>query len=208
MAGALNTLGHPATPLLFVLSGPSGVGKDSVLDQLKARHPDCHYAVTVTTRAPRDGESDGVPYYFRSRDEFQRMLGDGEFLEWAAVYDNFYGTPKFELRRAAAEARDIIVKVDVQGAASIKALVAEAILIFLAPESADDLTARLTARSTETPEQLAGRTEAVRRELEAMHGFDYVVVNRQGALQQAVEDIEAILRAERLRANPKVFTLP
>lgn len=203
----LNPLGYPTAPLLFVVSGPSGVGKDSVLERVKALHPEYHYAVTVTTRAPRVGESDGAPYHFRSSDDFQHMLAEGELLEWAKVYDNFYGTPKFELRQAAAEGRDIVVKVDIQGAASIKSLVPQAILIFVAPESPEELTSRLAARSTETPDQLASRTEAVRRELEAMRSFDYVVVNRDGALDQAVAGTVAILRAEKLRAMPKVFTL-
>jgi len=200
-------VGHPTTPLLFVVSGPSGVGKDSVLDLVKALHPEYHYAVTVTTRAPRPGERDGSPYHFRNADEFRRMLAEDELLEWATVYDNFYGTPKFELRRAAAAGRDIVVKVDIQGAASIKALVPQAILVFIAPESPEELTDRLAARSTETPEELASRAQAVRRELEAMDRFDYVVVNRTGALQQAVEDTVAILRAEKLRAAPRVFTV-
>lgn len=206
-AGHPNPLGSATTPLLFVVSGPSGVGKDSVLDQVKALHPEYHYAVTVTTRAMRTGEREGASYHFRSREDFQRMLAEGELLEWATVYDNFYGTPKFELRRAAAEGRDIVVKVDIQGAASIRALVPQAILVFIAPQSPQELTDRLATRSTETPEQLASRTEAVRRELEAMHSFDYVVVNRHGALGQAVADTVAILRAEKLRAAPRVFTL-
>lgn len=196
----------PASPLLFVVSGPSGVGKDALLVELRERHPEYHYVVTVTTRAPRAGEVDGVHYHFRSKQVFEEMRDAGEFLEWAEVYGgNYYGSPKFELRQARDEGKDVVVKVDVQGARSIRALVPEAVLLFIAPSSLAELDARLAGRRTETPEQLAVRLATAREEMDDRHWFDYVLVNRDNELDRTVDDAVAILRAEKLRVKPRVF---
>lgn len=197
----------PTSPMLFVFSGPSGVGKDTIVERLKPRHPEFHYAITVTTRPPRSGEKDEVDYHFRAMERFQNMKAAGEFLESAEVYGNWYGTPKFELQRAVEGGKDVVVKVDVQGAASIKRAVPEAILIFIAPESQTELSQRLAGRKTETPHEMTVRLETARRELESIREFDYVLVNRHGALAQTVEAVEAILKAEKLRVQPRVFHL-
>jgi guanylate kinase len=197
----------PGAPLLFVVSGPSGAGKDSVVDGLKARGAPCHYAITATTRAPRGSEVDGVHYHFRTTDAFRQMIDAGELLEWAQVYENFYGTPKFELREAAQRGQDVVVKVDVQGAASIKRALPQAILMFIAPGSVESLAERLGGRQTDTEHQRTVRLNAARAEMQAVDWFDYVIVNRDGRLDEAVAGAEAVLTAEKLRVHPRVFTL-
>ncbi len=196
----------PKGPLLFVFSGPSGVGKDSVVERL--RGPGRHFVVTVTTRAPRPGEQDGVHYHFRTREQFQHLLSHNELLEWAKVYDNFYGTPLFELRKAMQAGDDVVTRVDVQGAAAIKQKVPEAILIFIAPESFTDLESRLRDRATESTQDRNLRLETAPQELAAMAEFDYVLVNRAGSLDETVKSAEAVMLAEKLRAHPNVFRLP
>lgn len=199
---------RPAGPLLFVISGPSGVGKDSLVSELRRRDPSRHYVVTVTTRPRRPGETDGVHYHFRTREEFDRLAQQGEFLETAIVYENAYGTPKFELREALQRGQDVVVKVDIQGAASIRRAVPQAVLIFLAPDSLAELVDRLAQRNTESGADLRVRSEAAYHEMEAISSFDYVVVNADGQLDRAVADVEAIMRAEQLRVAPRVFSLP
>ncbi len=195
----------PNGPLLFVFSGPSGVGKDSVVERL--RGPGRHVVVTVTTRAPRPGEQDGVHYHFRTRAQFQQLLNHNELLEWARVYDNFYGTPLFELRKALQAGHDVVTRVDVQGAAAIKLKVPEAVLIFVAPQSFTDLESRLQDRATENAQDRNLRLETAPQEMAAMAEFDYVLVNRAGNLDETVKGAEAVMQAEKLRAHPNVFRL-
>ena len=191
-----------ASPLIFVVSGPSGVGKDSVVDQLKPRRPEIHYTITVTTRAPRVGEIDGVHYHFRTEEQFKTLQDDGELFEWAQVYSNFYGVPKFELRNAVARNQDVIVKVDVKGAATIKRLIPQAVLVFIAPYSLGELLQRHLRRRTESGWDLHTRMETARNEIEAMSAFDYVIVNKQGELVRAAATFEAIVTAEKSRSQP------
>jgi guanylate kinase len=198
----------PSSPLLFVFSGPAGVGKDTVFHKLKEREPNRHYVTTVTTRSPRAGETNGVHYHFRNREEFMQMHAAGEFIEWAEVYGNYYGTPVTELRAAYTRKLDVLMKVDVQGAAMIKRAIPEAVLIFIAPASYAELVPRLTGRKTETLQQREVRLEAARKELDARHQFDYVIVNRDGGLIRTIEEVELIMRAEKLRARPSVFSVP
>ena len=186
-------------PLLVVLSGPSGVGKDAVLERMRRLGSPYHFAVTATTRPMREGEREGEPYHFVPRPEFERMIAHGELLEWAEVYGNLYGVPRAQVERALSEERDVLVKVDVQGAMTIRGLVPDALLVFLAPPSMDELTRRLTSRGTEAEEAMKRRLREAEAEMEAAELFDHVVVNRRGRLNDAVRQIEALTADERHR---------
>jgi guanylate kinase len=197
----------PVQPLLFVLSGLSGVGKDSVLNGLKRSGYPLEFIVTVTTRARRPGERDGLPYRFVSGAAFQELIDTGQLLEWANVYDNRYGVPREPVRKALAEGKDVIVKVDVQGAVTIKKIVPQAVFIFLTASSLEELEPRLKGRRTETPEECELRLKTARRELEKLPLFDYLVVNRHGGLDRAVADVKAIIAAEKSRVHPREIRL-
>ena len=186
-------------PLLVVLSGPSGVGKDAVLERMRRLGSPYHFAVTATTRPMREGEREGEPYHFVPRPEFERMIAHGELLEWAEVYGNLYGVPRAQVERALSEERDVLVKVDVQGAMTIRGLVPDALLVFLAPPSMDELTRRLTSRGTEAEEAMKRRLREAEAEMKAAELFDHVVVNRRGRLNDAVRQIEALTADERHR---------
>jgi guanylate kinase len=188
-------------PRVFIISGPSGVGKDTAIEQLRERFPDAFFAVTATTRNRRPGEIDGVHYYFLTEQDFRERLAEGEFLESATVYGNLYGVLKGPVRAALARGQDVFVKVDVQGAAEIRRLMPTAIAIFLAPESAATLLQRLKHRKTDDPAQLMGRFATATRELGAAREFDYIVFNNQDRLEEALESIVAIVRAESNRCS-------
>ncbi|MDH5606367.1 MAG: guanylate kinase [Anaerolineae bacterium] len=187
---------HKHEPLLIVISGPSGVGKDSVVQSLKQRNQFLHFVITATSRAPRPEEVDGVDYFFVSNEEFQQMIKDDELLEHAVVYGEFKGIPKAQVRDALASGQDVIMRLDVQGASTIRALAPEAVLVFLTTTSEEELVQRLKARKTESPEKLKLRIETARQEYTRIEEFDYVVYNREGQLQQAVDVILAIIQAE------------
>jgi len=189
-------------PLAVVLSGPSGVGKDAVLTELKKSGYPLEYIVTVTTRPRRANEKDYVDYHFISETKFREMNEHQELLERANVYGNWYGVPKEPVKQALDKGRDVIVKVDVQGAAAIKKIMPQAILIFLISSSKDELSSRLKQRRTETSFDLDLRTKIAQEELKQLSLFDYIVVNKQGEVDQAVDDIKAIIRAEKCRAKP------
>ncbi len=194
-------------PLLIVLSGPSGVGKDAVLSSMKESSFPLYYTVTMTTRPQREGETSGVDYYFTSESNFQNMLERGEMLEWAKVYRNWYGVPKQQVRQALERGEDVIVKVDVQGATTIKKLLPRAILVFLAPPSIEEQEKRLKQRRTESAADLKLRLETFREEMKSLPLFDYIVVNRQGELALAVSQIKSIVAAEKCRVNPRQVEL-
>jgi guanylate kinase len=194
-------------PLLIVLSGPSGVGKDAVMTRMKERGIPMHYTVTATTRARRPAEVHGRDYFFIAEDEFKRFIAEDELLEWALVYGDYKGIPKQQVREAMSRGLDVLLRIDVQGAATIRRLAPEAVLIFLAPPSMEELTRRLRQRRTESEEALARRIEAARQEMGALDAFDYVVVNFEDRLDDAVERIVAILRAEKMRVRPRRVTL-
>lgn len=187
------------TPLLVVISGPSGVGKDAVIGRLRAAHPAARFTVTATTRPPRSRERDGDDYHFLSDDEYDRLVAEDGFLEHAAVYSHRYGVPKAQVREALARGQDVIVRVDVQGAATIKRLVPDAVLIFLAAASLEELEERLRRRNTEGRSDLRLRLDTARREMACQEDFDHVVINREGALDEAVSQILAIIEDERGR---------
>lgn len=190
--------------MLFVLSGSSGAGKDAVLARMKELGLSFHQVVTMTTRPRREAESDGVDYYFTTESEFHDMARRGQLLEWANVYGNWYGVPRRHVQQALEEGKDAVVRVDVQGAATIKSLVPGAVLIFLASESVDDYEQRLKKRNTESDADVKRRIHSVEEELKSLPLFDYVVVNRQGELDAAVSEIAAIMTAERCRVSPRL----
>jgi len=194
-------------PLLVVLSGPSGVGKDVLLNELRKSLPSLCFVTTVTTRAQRSNEKDMVHYNFVTQGKFQDMRRKGELLEYANVYGNWYGVPAFPVKQALESGQDTIVKVDVQGATTIKANIPGAILIMLAPSSIDDLMRRLNQRRTETPFDLELRVRTAKAELEKVKLFDYVVINRENGLDQAASEINAIIIAEKHRVISRKINL-
>jgi guanylate kinase len=187
--------------LLVVVSGPSGVGKDTIIEALRDLHgdPDYHYVVTCTTRAPRPGEIDGLSYHFLTADRFAALRDAGAFLEWAEVHGNWYATPRAEVRRALATGRDVILKIDVQGAAAVKATVSNALLVFVVPPSLEALFRRLRARATETARELEIRQANAAIELARAGDYDHVVVNEDGQVERTAERIAEIIRTERSR---------
>lgn len=189
----------PVSPLMVVLSGPSGVGKDATLNGLRDLDRQWSFVVTVTTRPKRPQEVEGIDYLFVGVERFQEMVARGEFLEHAEVYGNRYGSPKSQVRDAMAAGRDVIVKVDVQGSVSIKALAPDAIFIFLVPPSLAELEQRLRARATETGRDLKVRNEIAVQEMESLASFDYRVVNHDGRLDETVAAIDSIIKAEKSR---------
>jgi guanylate kinase len=190
-------------PLLIVLSGPSGAGKDTVINRMKALAYPLHYIVTVTTRRKRAGEKDGVDYYFVSEARFREMSQQGELLECAQVYGNWYGTPRGPVRLALSQGQDVIIKTDVQGAATIKRLVPQAVFIFLVPPSLKELEKRLRERNTENHFDLELRLRTARAEMEQLPNFDYVVVNQDDGLEQVVSCVISIITAEKCRGKQR-----
>ena len=190
-------------PLLVIISGPSGAGKDSVVKRMKELGYPFHFVITATTRLPRQGEQDGVDYFFLSDQEFQDLIDKDELLEHALVYGEHKGVPKQQVRQALASGMDVVMRVDVQGAATVRGLVPDAILVFLIPDSEEGMLQRLRSRKTETDATLQRRVATMREELKRIKEFDYVVVNRDGQLDSAVETIVAIMRAEKCRTRPR-----
>ena len=197
---------HP-TPLLIVISGPSGAGKDSVVLRMKERGLPFHFVVTATTRPKRSNEIDGKDYFFVSKEEFARMIEHNELIEYAMVYGDYKGIPKSQVREALASGQDVVMRVDVQGAETIRKLAAEALLIFITAENGEELERRLRERKTETPAELALRIATARKELKRMDAFDYVVLNLDDQLDETVDMVKAIIDAEHCRVNPRKVTL-
>lgn len=190
-------------PLLIVISGPSGVGKDSVIKRLREKDPSLAFVVTAASRDPRPGEVHGVDYYFFPPDEFRQRIESGEFLENAVVYGELKGILKKEVKKWMDTGRDVVLRVDVQGAATIRQKAPQALMIFLTPENDQELVKRLTSRNTETPEELRVRIETARQEMARSAEFDYKVVNREGCMEEAVDVILAIIKAEHHAVNQR-----
>jgi guanylate kinase len=197
----------PPKPLLIVLSGLSGVGKDTVLAGLRKLKLPAFISVSVTTRQPRKSEKDGADYFFINKEKYQQMQSKDELLESATVYGHGYGIPRGPVRQALKKGQDVIVKIDVQGAATIKKKVPQALLIFLVTYSMEELEKRLKKRRTETDAELQLRLKTAVKELESIPMFDYVVMNREGKIDQTIDDIMSIIRAEKCRAVPRVCSL-
>jgi guanylate kinase len=187
--------------LLFVVSGPSGAGKDTLVDAARARSPRLRYSISATTRAPRAGEQEGEHYFFLSRQEFERRLAAGELLEFREYNGNLYGTPREYIQASIAAGYDVIMKPEVNGALAVKKAYPDAVLIFLVPDRFSYLRERLLARRTETNEEVARRLEIAQEEMQSIRSFDYIVVNEQGRPEEAVSDLGAILHAEKLRIH-------
>ncbi len=194
-------------PLLIVLSGSSGAGKDAVLARLKESNYPLKYITTLTTRPRRAKERDNIDYHFVSTEKFQEMMTNNKLLEWANVYGNWYGVPKEAVKQALDQGHDTIVKVDIQGAATIKKILPQAILIFLVPPSMDELLTRLKQRHTESPPDLNLRLKTAEEEIKQLPLFDYIVVNKWDEIDLAVSEIKAIITAEKCRVNPREVTL-
>ena len=197
----------PGPPLLVVLSGPSGVGKDAALAGLRNLHRPWHFVVTATTRPQRPGERDGVDYIFLDPGTFLAMKERHEFLESAEVYGRWYGVPRSQVDEGLQAGKDVILKVDVQGAETVRRLAPEALFIFMAPGSFEELERRLAQRMTESSRDLALRLGVAREELARIDEFEYRVVNCDDCLDQAVADIDAIISAEKCRVVPRSVQL-
>jgi len=196
-----------AKPLLIVISGPSGAGKDALLTRMKKSGYPLKYITTVTTRAQRAKERDNVNYHFVPTTKFQEMIKNNELLEWANVYGNWYGVPRQPVKEALDSGQDVLVKVDTQGAATIKKILPEAVFIFVIPPSIEELVTRLKQRHTESPFDLALRIKTAEEEIKQLPLFDYIVVNKRDKIDQAVAEIKAIITAEKCRASPRKIAL-
>jgi guanylate kinase len=184
---------------LFVVSGPSGAGKDTLVDGLRLRHQRLKYSVSATTRAPRPGEREGIDYFFVTREAFEAKLAEGGFIEHRSYNGNLYGTPRSFINEALLDGYDVIMKPEVNGAIAIKERFPEAVLIFIVPDRFSLLQTRLEARRTETNDVIASRLAIAHEELRYVRLFDYLLVNEEAHHDVAVEDLEAIVRAERMR---------
>jgi guanylate kinase len=202
----IESLRSAARPLLIVISGPSGVGKDTVIQQMREFMPEAYYAVTATTRERRPGEVDGVHYFFYAPEQFNERLAANDFLEHANVYGNEYGVPKTPVRDALRRGRDVVVKVDPQGAQTIRTIAPEALLIFLLPPSMSELYRRLRSRKTDDDAALDRRVRIASREIATSEHFDYFVVN--DTVEQAVQEIQEIIAVEKRRIHPREVQLP
>ncbi len=185
--------------LLIVVSGPSGVGKNTVISNLFNYLPNLNYSISATTRAPRQGEIDGKNYFFLSDSEFTQRIAAGDFLEWAQVYRHYYGTPRSYVEKMLTGGLDLVLDIDVQGAAQIKKALPEAILIFLAPPSLSELKMRLMGRKTELESEIMLRLKNIDKELQAVPEYDYFIVNRE--IDLTCRQIECIIQSERLKVS-------
>ncbi len=190
-------------PLLIVISGPSGVGKDALVKRMKERNVPFHFVVTATSRPPRPGEVNGKDYIFVSKEKFREMLEKGELLEHAIVYGEYKGIPKSQVLDAIASGKDVIMRLDVQGAATVRKLIPQAITIFLMTSTEEELVRRLSMRHTESSEALAKRLAAAKAEMERLPEFDYVVVNKDNELDVAVDKVLSIVTAEKCKVKPR-----
>lgn len=196
-----------AKPVVIIISGPSGVGKDSVLLRLKERREDLYFVVTATSRPMRPKEVEGKDYFFVTREKFEEWIAQGQLLEHANVYGDYKGIPRQQVDQALAAGTDVVLRIDVQGAATVKKLMPDAISIFVAADSEATLVERLVSRKTESLDKMVVRVQTARQELEAMRGFDYVVENREGCLDMCADTIGSIIDAEKARVSRR-FGLP
>jgi guanylate kinase len=191
------TNSSPKKGLFIVVSAPSGCGKGTILRQI-LRDDNYYYSVSATTRSPRTGEIDGRDYHFISKDDFQQLIYKKQMLEFAEYCGNYYGTPKKAIDEKLAEGKNVILEIEVQGAMQVKKLVDDAVFIFIAPPSVDELRRRLNKRGTESDEVIEGRINQALTELEKQGEYDYIIVNDE--LEVAVEDFKSIARSEKLKA--------
>lgn len=200
-------LSRSQKPLLIVISGPSGVGKDSVINRMKERGLPFRFVITANTRPQRPDEIDGVDYFFVTHEEFERMIEDDELFEYAVVYEDLKGVPKNQIEDALASGKDVVMRLDVQGAETIRAKCPEALMVFLSTRNEDELIARLKTRRTESEESLTLRIKTAREEFERVDSFDYYVVNEEDKLDETVDTILSIIQAEHARTTPREVSL-
>jgi guanylate kinase len=191
------------TPLLIVISGPSGIGKDTVVEGLKCRQLPFHFVITATSRPPRDYEVDGEDYFFYTEEEFEELIEADDFLEYAWVYTAYKGVPKSQVREALESGEDVVMRLDFQGAQTVRNLCPEAILVFLTANTKEEWIRRLHDRRSETEEELAVRIETAKAEYESLDIFDYIVINEQEKLDRTLDVIESIIEAEHHRVHPR-----
>jgi guanylate kinase len=194
-------------PLLIVISGPSGVGKDTVMQRMQERGMPFHFVVTATTRPKRENETHGVDYFFVNKEEFAQMIEQNELIEYAIVYNDYKGIPKQQVREALTSGKDVVMRLDVQGAETVRKLAPEALLIFLTTQNEDELVERLKARKTETSDELALRIATARKELKRVEDFDYVIINQDYKLDETVDTVRAIIEAEHHRVQHRKVSL-
>ena len=199
----MEQLNGDPNPLVVVISGPSGVGKDTLLERMSEMGFDYHFTVTATTRAPRPGEICGVNHFFLTRDRFLDMVDNSELLEWARVFGNFYGVPKEQVRQALAKGTHVLIRVDVQGARRLRTIVPEAVFIFVAPPSTESLRVRLLERGVNSAEDMDTRLRAADVEIREASMFDHVVVNEDDKQDEAVVKVREIIRRESMRCPPR-----
>lgn len=207
MSNTIEPYHRQENPLLIVISGASGVGKDLTISRLKELGQSFHFVVTATTRPKRPNEVEGEDYIFVSMGEFAEMIEQGELLEYAVVYGDYKGIPKEQVRRALASNKDVIMRIDVQGAQTIRRIVPEAIFIFISAESEEALVKRLRERKTEPEGQLKMRIATARQELKRLDLFDYVVINADNRLDETCHNIIAIIKAEKSRVHQREIML-
>ncbi len=198
---------HSPQPLLIVISGPSGAGKDTVVQRMQERGLPFHFVVTATTRPKRPNEIHGKDYWFVSKEEFAHMIENNELIEYAIVYGDYKGIPKAQVREALASGKDVVMRLDVQGAETVRKLAHDALLIFITTENEDELVRRLQERKTETSDSLAIRIATARKELKRVEAFDYVIVNHDYQLDHTVDVIRGIIEAEHHRVQQRQVNL-
>ena len=198
---------HHPQPLLIVISGPSGAGKDTVMQRMQERGLPFHFVVTATTRPKRANEVHGRDYFFVSKEEFAHMIDEDELIEHAIVYGDYKGIPKQQVREALSSGKDVVMRIDVQGAETVRKMAPEALMIFITTNSEEELVQRLETRKTETADSLAIRIATARKELKRVEAFDYVIINHDFHLDATVDTIRAIIQAEHHRVTPRKVTL-
>lgn len=184
--------------MLMVVSGPAGVGKGTLVNLLLQENKDFHFSVSATTRSPRPGEEDGVAYHFLTDEQFDRLVAEDAFVEWKQVHLNRYGTLKSEVRKWMDIGENVVLDIDVQGAREVMKKFPECVTVFIIPESMTELRERLRARNTETPEAFERRMHNAVSELKERDKYDYIIVNKSGEMEKAMDDLRAIVQAERL----------
>jgi len=185
--------------LLVVVSGPSGAGKGTVLKRLKDSDDSIRFSISATTRTIRQGEKEGLNYFFKTRDEFKSMIEAGQLLEWVEYCGNYYGTPKEYIETTVKEGYDCLLEIEVEGAENVKKAYPDCVLIFILPPSFEELKRRIEKRATEEPEIVAKRLQRAREEMAYIENYDYVIVNDK--IEDAVENLRSILKAEKLKLN-------
>ena len=191
--------------ILIVVSGFSGAGKGTIMKELLKRYDNYALSISATTRQPREGETDGREYFFKTREEFDQMIAEGELLEYATFNGNSYGTPRSYVEKLVNEGKDVILEIEIQGALQVKKLYPEALLLFVMPPSADALKERLVGRGTETPDVIAQRLAISSKESQYMGGYDYLVINDQ--IEKSVENVHAIISCEHYKTTRNSDTI-